>query len=103
MPVNFSDQRLAKCQSLCYSNKYVYFPHIIRCFYLHYCMFYLTNVSVNTPLIHFYGFCRVIVEEKVCSVIYRLDIFRTCTDHPNWMDLRDVKCYASLFCSLACQ
>ena len=55
-------------------------------------MLYLTNVNVNTPLIKFYGFCKVIVEKKACPDICRVDLFRTCTDEPNSTTLSDVKC-----------
>ena len=41
----------------------------IRCFHLHHVVLLLINVTVNILLNQFFGFCRVIVAEKACSVI----------------------------------
>ena len=55
-------------------------------------MFFLTKVNVNTTLTQFHGFCKVMVAQKACSVIYRFDILCTCTDDPQSKALSDVKC-----------
>ena len=55
-------------------------------------MLCLTNVNVNAPLSQFNGFCKPIVAEKACPVIYRFDISHTYTDNPNSTILSDVKC-----------
>ena len=54
-------------------------------------MLCFTNVNVNAPLTHFYGFCNVTVAEKAFPFIYSFDISRTCTNDPNSTALNDVK------------
>ena len=60
-------------------------------------MLYLIYVNVNTPLTQFYDFCKVIVEQKACQDICRVDLFRTCTDEPNSTTYSDVKCCSLVF------
>ena len=74
----------------------IYFPHIIRCFHLHYAMLCLTNVNVDAPLTQVCGFCNVTYVGKSFPVLYRFDKSRTCTNDPNLIDLSDVKCLFSV-------
>ena len=48
----------------------VYSPHIIRCFHLFYAFLCFTNVEVNAPLTHLFGFCKVTVA-KIQYTIYK--------------------------------
>ena len=70
----------------------VYFPHITRSFHLHSTVLCLTNVNLNDPLTRFYGFCKVTVAEKACTVITRFDISHSCTKNPKSTAISDVKC-----------
>ena len=36
-----------------------HFQHVIRCFLLHYAVFCLANVNINTLPAYFYGICEV--------------------------------------------
>ena len=67
-------------------------PLIIRRFHLHHAVLCLTNVNINDPLTHFYGFCKVIITVKAWPVISGFDLSRTCANDPNSTALSDVKC-----------
>ena len=85
------------------SNQIVHCPHIIRCLCSHHVVLSFTNVNENTPLTQFYGFCKVIVAKKACPVIFRFDVFRTCTEDPNSTAFSDVKCYSLSLCIITYQ
>ena len=77
--------------------------YIIHCFHLHCAVLCVPNVSVNATFVYFYGFCKVTVSEKACSVIHRFDIARTCTNDPSTTVLHDVNCLFSSLCAFAFQ
>ena len=74
-------------------NLFVNFLHITHCFHLHQHELCLSNININAPVAHFYGFCKVTVAKKTCLVIFGFDVSRTFTNDPNSTDLSNVLCH----------
>ena len=72
-------------------NKFgVHSRHVIRCFLLHYALFCLANVNINTLPAYFYGFWKVSFPKKACSDVSRFILSRIFTSDPNLTALSDV-------------
>ena len=72
-------------------NKFgVYSWHVDRCFLLHYAVFCLANVNINTLPAYFYGIWESVFPKKACSDVSRLILSRVFTSDPNLTALSDV-------------
>ena len=72
-------------------NKFgVHSQQVIRCFHLHYAVFCLANVNINTLLTYFYGIWKVSFPKKACSDISRFILSRIFTRDPNQTALSEV-------------
>ena len=73
-------------------NKFgVHSRHVIRWFLLHYAVFCLANVNINTLPAYFYGFWEVsFFPKKACSDVSRFILSRIFTSDPTLTALSDV-------------
>ena len=62
----------------------VHSRHVIRCFLLHYAVFSLANVNINTLPAYFYGICKVsFFHTKACFDACRFILSRIFNSDPN--------------------
>ena len=64
--------------------------HVIRCFLLHYAVFCLANVNINTLPAYFTVSEKSVFPKKACSDVSWLVLSRIFTSHPNPTALSDV-------------